>query len=177
MSYVLSEDWNGMERTSPEWCQKQAEAIKKYIDGDNEYIDVDGVVMLLTEMAELRYSTAESMALRLMEHLLYVAVSPDNDAVRHWMTRVNNFRHCFVNSLGVSTIRPKGNTNLKNQLENNREKIYAKAVKEVKWKAQDAAVFGFDLNKIPVNAPWCVDDFLSKGDEELVSMVNYTIRR
>ena len=70
MAYILSEDWHGMERTSPEWCQKQAEAIKKYIDDDNEYIDVDGVVMLFTEMAELRYSTAESMALRLMEHLL-----------------------------------------------------------------------------------------------------------
>ena len=172
MSYILSEDWHGMERTSPEWCQKQAEAIRKYIDGDNEYIDVDGVVMLFTEMAELRYSTAESMALRLMEHLLYVAVSPDNDAVRHWLREVNNFRHCFLNSLGVTTMRPKGNTNIKNQLADNWQKIYAKAVNEVKEKAQGAFVFGFDLDKIPAAPPWCVEDFLNKGDEKLVSMID-----
>lgn len=172
MSYILSENWQGLERTSPEWCQKQAESLRKYIDGDNEYIDVDGVVMLLTEMAELRLSSAESMALRLMEHLLYVAVSPDNVAIRHWRHEINNFRHCFSVSIGVTTVRPKGNTNIKNQLDNSWSKIYAKAVKEVKSKAQEAEVFAFDVKKIPVAPPWSVQDFLEKSDAELVSMTN-----
>ena len=172
MAYILSEDWQGLERTSPEWCEKQAESIRKYIDGDNEYIDVDGVVMLLTEMAELRYSSAESMALRLMEHLLYVTVSPDNDAARHWRHEINNFRHCFSVSVGVTTIRPKGNTNIKNQLNDSWSKIYAKAVKEVKSKAQEAKAFAFDLNKIPAAPPWCVQDFLDKNDAELIAMTN-----
>ena len=171
MGYVLDEDGQGLERTSPEWCEKQAESIRKYIDGDNEYIDVDGVVMLLTEMAELRYSAAESMALRLMEHLLYVAISPDNDAVRHWLHEIDTFVHNFSVSLGVTTERPEGNTNIKNKLQGNWDKIYAKAVKKVRSKAKSAFVFNFAVNKLPAAPPWQVQDFLTKTDDELVAII------
>ena len=170
MSYILNDDWQGLERTSPEWCQNQAESIRKYIAGTHEYIDVDGIVMLLNEMADAKYSTAESYCERIMAHLLFIHISPTNDAINHWLSEIENFSYNLLPAIGVKAKRRQGNTNIRNELTENWAEIYDRAVEQTRKKARRATIFPFHTDIIPLVAPWNLQDFMSKTPEELAKM-------
>lgn len=189
MPYTLNEIWNGMERMSPEWCRVQAKSIanvvqmardrkggvfrEDFFNGDffADDLDCDGLIAMLNEMAVKDYKTASGAAFRIMSHLLYVHTSPNNPAVKHWLEEVDNFLDLFADGVGVDKKHEFGNTNLKNELKENWSDIYDRAVKKVFKKAKDAEIFPFDTKKIPEEASWSVEDFLTKSPKELVRML------
>lgn len=184
MTYVLNEDWHGMDRLSEEWCRKQAESIARVIhsyrkhevllreDFFMEEFDGDGLIAFLNEMAVKDYKTASGAAFRIMSHLLYVHTSPNNTAVNHWLEEIDNFLDLFADGVGVDKKHRFGNTNLKNELRENWSDIYDRAVNKVYKKAKDAEVFSFDTEKIPETASWSIEDFLTKSPKELIKMIN-----
>ena len=189
MSYILNETWHGMERTSPEWFRVQVGSLARVMhesrdcddvlredsfNGDFfvDDLDVEGLIALLNEMAVKDYKTASSAAFRIMSHLLYIHTSPNNNAVRHWLDEVDRFLDLFADGIGVDKKHEFGNTNLRKELKENWSDIYDRAVKKVFIKAKDAEIFPFDTKKIPQEASWSVEDFLTKSPKELVFMIH-----
>ena len=72
------------------------------------------------------YATATSATINLMEHLLYVLIAPDIDAKNHWIGEIGNFLKLFRDGVGVSKINKNGNTNIKNDLAQEWQKITKK---------------------------------------------------
>ena len=189
MSYILNEDWHGMERMSPEWCRVQVGSLARVMhesrdrnvslqedafNGDFfvDALDCEGLIAMLNEMAVKDYKTASGAAIRIMSHLLYVHTSPNNTAVKHWLEEVDNFLDLFADGIGVDRKHEFGNTNLRNELKKNWSYIYDRAVKKVFRKAKDAEIFSFDTKKIPQEASWSIEDFLTKSPKELVAMIH-----
>ena len=190
MSYILNEDWHGMERMSPEWCRVQVGSLARVLqesrdrnvflqedsfNGDffADDLDTEGLIAMLDEMAEARYDTAESYASLVMEHLLYLRIAPNNDSVIHWQCEVSNFLRLFrKNGVGVRVRRKAGNANIKKELTENWSEIYEEAVGEVRDKAENAKPFTFKVGLIPETVPWTVDDFLEKNTNALVAMIH-----
>ena len=190
MAYELNESWHGMERISPEWCRVQVGSLSRVVKGFrnrddflqedsfngnsfvDDFLDVEGLIALLNEMAVKDYKTASGAAFRIMSHLLYIHTSPNNTAVKHWLEEVDNFLDLFADGIGVDKKHEFGNTNLKNELKENWSDIYERAVKKVFRKAKDAEIFSFNTKKIPKEVSWSVEDFLTKSPKELVSMIH-----
>ena len=171
MYYPLQEDWNGLERGSSAWFQKQAEGIARVMYEDvDDYLDRVGLIEILNEMAEKSYNVAESAAYRLMAHLLYICISPQNSAVRHWRIECKNFLRYFEDGVGVTVRRKFGNTNIKNELNYNWKDVYDRAVAKVVHKSRHMQP-KFDLSKIPEDVPWTIEDFLTKDVDELIEMI------
>ena len=100
--------------------------------------------------------------INLMEHLLYVIISPDNDAKNHWIGEIGSFLKLFRDGVGVSKINKNGNTNIKNDLAQEWQRNYEKAKRKVINKARLAKLGTFMTDKIPLESPWSVEDFLTK---------------
>ena len=188
--YILAEDWNGMERMSPEWFRVQVGTLSRVINGSRDYdgifqedafngdffvkeLDTEGLIAMLNEMAVKDYKSAGSFAFRMMSHLLYVHTAPNNTAVNHWLDEIDSFRYAFIDAVGADEKHELGNTNIRNRLHENWTSIYKKAVRHVLTKAKRySKVLFLDTTIIPVEASWTVEDFLTKETESLDSMIH-----
>ena len=167
--YILNESWKGMDRVSPEWLKLQADAL---MQNDEDDLDRDGLSAWLYEMSERDYITAEHTAIRLIETLILVIISPNNDSQRHWIHEIDNFINLFRRAVGVELKKKLGNTNIRNELRENWSDVYNEAVAEVLAKANNAWSFNqFYTDRIPAENPWTVEDFLTKSSGELLNMV------
>ena len=167
--YILNESWKGMDRVSPEWLKLQADALT---NNDEDDLDRDGLSALLYEMSERDYITAEHTAIRLIETLILVIISPNNKEQRYWLREIDTFLFIFEQAVGVELKKELGNTNIRNELRKNWSAIYDKAIKKVLYEANNAWSFNqFYTDRIPEENPWTVEDFLTKSSGELLNMV------
>lgn len=83
------------ERDLYTWTQVQAEALRRLaerrenLDGE---IDIPNLIEEVEDLGREQVSKLRSHLVRLLEHLIYLANAPHDDAVRHWRGEALVFR-------------------------------------------------------------------------------------
>ena len=188
--FIIGEQWHGMERRGSRWCKSQAEAFKKLFETfgtKEEWVDIDGVGIMnwLFHMSEDYLNQAIGTSKDMMEYMLYIVVSPDNDNQRLWHYKVELFKDMFEIAMGSvlsdedvdPELREEVDPALRKGLEKYWSEIYKRAVYEVTNRAKYAKDFPFYTELIPKESPWTVEDFLKKSDYELLDMLVSAIKK
>ena len=171
MGYILNEYWHGMQRASAEWCMEQAKSLKRYYYDD--HFDAIGLIEFLKETANRDYKTAEMAATDIMEYLLCIYISPNDDSVvNYWLHGIRKSIKLFESGLDISVKNKKGSTLVRKDLEEYWTEIYASAIKRIKRTLKDSTDVPLETEKIPAEVPWAIDDFLNKSIGELINMID-----
>lgn len=174
---VICEQWNGMERRGSNWCKTQAEALKNRVKEDWDDIDGVGLIELLYDMANVNFTQAVNTAESMMEYMVCIVISPDNDRQRYWNYKVELLSSIFECAMGVTSVNKEGELPLRKDVEKYWNEIYSDAVGKVVNRAKYAKEYPFYTELIPKESPWTLEDFLEKSDYELIDMLVATVKQ
>ena len=145
------------------WTQAQAEALRSH--GVSNVIDWDAVAEEVEDMGKREFRAAESLLVRIIEHL-HKLRSTKYDAPRlHWRKEILAFRHQLQERMTPS-IRAKLGAEL--------ERIHARGTTEAeRWLFHDA----IDFHPIDASRRWTLPELLGEEDDPLPTLWNLKVQQ
>lgn len=167
----LNEDWNGIERLTPEWDAAQEKGLTKYIDMiDQKDVDILGIITMFKESYQGQVVTASLLTVRYIKDLLYVSIG-DPKYTKYWLVDYDNARFSLKLALGIALSDDEGDQSLKNILKDKLPKIYESAIKEAKSSLVGVDKERFDFSRVPDDCPWTIDNLINDSHEDLLSRI------
>lgn len=181
--FVIGEQWRGMERRSGCWCKAQAEAMEKLMKTEREdWIDIDGIGIIdwLYDRAEADFCQALDTAEEMMEYMIYIVISPENEDQRYWRYKLELSKDIFEYAVGLNAINEEGNIPLQKDVEKCWDKLYRGAVEKVLERAKSRLYLNespFHTELIPKEPPWTLEDFLNESEYELIEILFEAVKQ
>lgn len=156
----LYDTWNGYERLADAWCAKQAELMEQLLD--EETIDAEGIIRLLTDVSHDDRDRAETILVNLMANLVHLAFCSYYSSDNEYKTeRINECRRIMFDFHDLFFEEEKRkNFELYNKGEEIVADAWKDALKLVDEIKKDIPGFYMDM-QLPAKCPWTFEQLLN----------------